>query len=289
MAEENRPRLGRGLAALIGDSNDELARGPVDRTRSIPVEFIRPNPRNPRRQFDDDGIAELADSIKEKGIIQPILVRPLKDIADIYEIIAGERRWRAAQRAGLHQVPVRIIEASDRDALELAIVENVQRSDLNAIEEALGYERLGTEFAYSQADIGRITGKSRSHIANTLRLLKLPESTRKQVIEGQLTAGHARALLTVEDPASVARQVIEQGLTVRDIEHLGQERSHEKKTSAERRSQVEKDPDTRALENALSELLGLMVMIRHRGDSGAVTIKYKTLDQLDSLCNKLKH
>jgi ParB family chromosome partitioning protein len=286
MVEENRPRLGRGLAALIGDADSEPKSN--DRTRLAPIEFLRPNPRNPRRQFDEERIAELADSIREKGIIQPILVRPLKDFADVFEIIAGERRWRAAQMAGLHQVPIRVVEATDREALELAIVENVQRADLNPIEEALGYERLGNEFAYSQGEIAKMTGKSRSHVANTMRLLKLPEATKQRVVSGELTAGHARALLAVSDPDGVARQIIEQGLTVRDIEHLAQG-EHQEKAPAGKPAKAEKDPDTRALENALSELLGLMVVIRHRGEAGDVTIRYKSLDQLDALCNKLKN
>ncbi len=285
MVEENRPRLGRGLAALIGDADSDPKSS--DRTKMAPIEFLRPNPRNPRKQFDEEAIAELADSIREKGVIQPILARPLKDFPDVYEIIAGERRWRAAQKAGLHQVPVRLVEATDREALELAIVENVQRADLNPIEEALGYERLGAEFSYSQGDIAKITGKSRSHVANTVRLLKLPESTRQRVVSGQLSAGHARALLSVHDPEHVARQIVEQGLTVRDIEHLAQGDQRERAAGA-KPPKPEKDPDTRALESALSELLGLMVVIRHRGETGDVTIRYKSLDQLDSLCNKLK-
>jgi ParB family chromosome partitioning protein len=286
MVEENRPRLGRGLAALIGDA-DENSRGASDRLKNLPIEFVRPNPANPRRAFSEDDIAELADSIREKGVLQPILVRPMSGTSDVYEIIAGERRWRSAQRAGLHEIPVRVVQATDQEALELAIVENVQRADLNPIEEALGYERLASEFGHSHLDIARITGKSRSHIANTVRLLKLPESTRKHVVAGDLTAGHARALLAVSDPEAVARQVMEEGLTVRDIEQRAKSETEDRKLN-QRPLPREKDPDTRALEGALSELLGLAVAIKHKGESGEVSIKYKSLDQLDSLCQKLK-
>ena len=292
MVEESRSRLGRGLAALIGDSNDDANQSSANRAqRTAPIEFLRPNPHNPRKSFSDSQIEELANSIKQKGVIQAILVRAIPKIADAFEIIAGERRWRAAQRAGLHEVPVRVVEATDQEALEFAIVENVQRADLNAIEEALGYERLASEFGYSQHDIAKITGKSRSHIANTLRLLRLPDETRKMVIEGELSAGHARALLSVSDPAQLAKKVIEQGLTVRDIEHIAQ-RENDVRTAepdaANRKAAVDKDPDTRALESLLSEILGLAVSIRHQGERGELSIKYKTLEQLDGLCQKLK-
>lgn len=293
MAEEQiRPRLGRGLAALIGDAGDEVAA--VDRARGqrrVPVEFLRPNPRNPRKSFDDADLDDLASSIKEKGIIQPILVRTLPGMADVYEIIAGERRWRAAQRAGLHDVPVILVEAGDREALELAIIENVQRTDLNPLEEALGYERLISEFSYAQADLGRIIGKSRSHVANTLRLLKLPESVKSHVLKGELSAGHARALLSVSDPEAAARRVIEKGLNVRDVERMAQEESSAgplEVKSAEKPSPREKDPDTRALEKALEDVLGMTVEIRHGARGGEVRIRYKTLDQLDTVCRRLR-
>ena len=293
MVDESRSRLGRGLAALIGDAGDEGQPQAAGRgQRTVPIEFLRPNPHNPRKNFVEGDIQELTDSVREKGIIQPILVRAIDGLADAFEIIAGERRWRAAQRAGLHEVPVRVVEASDKEALELAIVENVQRSDLNAIEEALGYERLAAEFNYSQQDIGRITGKSRSHIANTLRLLKLPQDTREKVVAGALSAGHARALLSVSNPEALAKRVIDQGLTVRDIEHIAQRESQEAEGTVAQRPRksatAEKDPDTRALEGVLSDILGLVVSIKHVGEKGELTIKYKTLDQLDSLCQKLK-
>ena len=218
---ENRPRLGRGLAALLGGANPphaEVSRG----TRQTPIEFLRPNPRNPRKRFDDAELDELAASIKERGIIQPVVVRAIPGVADAYEIIAGERRWRAAQRAGLHEIPVIIVEAGDREALEIAIVENVQRADLNALEEAAGYAQLGADYGYSHGDIARVVSKSRSHVANTLRLTNLPEHTRSLLAGGKISAGHARALLAVADPDALANRIVAEGLTVRDIERLGE-------------------------------------------------------------------
>src|SRR5437660_312574 len=226
MADEARSRLGRGLAALIGDVGDESAA--LERTRSqrrVPIEFVKPNPRNPRRQFADVELDELAASIRERGIIQPILVRTARGTVDQYEIIAGERRWRAAQRAGLHDVPVLLIEVSDREALELAIIENVQRADLNALEEAQGYQSLADEFKYSQDDIAKIVGKSRPHVANTLRLLKLPEAVKAYIRVGKLTAGHARALIGLPDPETVAHEIVARNLNVRQVESLAQERA----------------------------------------------------------------
>ncbi len=287
-----RSRLGRGLAALIGDMGDEgraleKARG----QRLVPVEFLRPNARNPRKSFDDAELDDLAQSIRERGIIQPIVVRAMPGMADVFEIIAGERRWRAAQRAALHEVPVVQIDADDKTALELAIVENVQRADLNALEEAAGYEQLISEFGYSQTDLSKVIGKSRSHVANTLRLMRLPASVLASVRSGELSAGHARALLAVSDPEAVARRVLSQGLTVRDVERLGAEAAEEEGRAAagRPRARKEKDPDTRALEQALQDVLGLSVDIAHRGEGGGqVTIRYKTLEQLDALCRRLK-
>ena len=213
MAEEQgRSRLGRGLAALIGDVGDEI--GAIERARGqrrVPVEFLRPSARNPRRNFVEEDLEDLTTSIRERGILQPIIVRSIPGMMDAYEIIAGERRWRAAQRAELHDVPVLLVEADDREALEIAIVENVQRTDLNAIEEAAGYERLIAEFGYTQNDLARVIGKSRSHVANTLRLLKLPESVQALLRDGRLTAGHARALVGAGDPEALARRI--RGLT----------------------------------------------------------------------------
>src|SRR5262250_2019535 len=217
MAEEAvRSRLGRGLAALIGDVGEESAA--LERTRGqrrVPIEFLRPNPRNPRRNFPEAELDELAASIRERGIIQPILVRTARGAADSYEIIAGERRWRAAQRAGTHEVPIVLLEVSDKEALELAIIENVQRSDLNALEEANGYQALADEFKYSQDDIAKIVGKSRSHVTNTVRLLRLPDGVQEFIRSGKISAGHARALLGQPDPETLAQAIVAQGLSVR--------------------------------------------------------------------------
>jgi ParB family chromosome partitioning protein len=286
MADEHRPRLGRGLAALIGDAGEESAA--IARSRGqkkIPLAFLRPNPRNPRKDFNDQDLEDLVASIREKGIIQPILARTVPGHADTYEIIAGERRWRAAQRVGLHDVPVILVEADDKQALELAIIENVQRADLNALEEALGYQQLETEYNYTQNDLAKVIGKSRSHVANTLRLLKLPEKTKRLLAEGQLSAGHARALLTRADADEIASRIVAQGLSVRDVEKLTQESSPRAKAKSE---EPEKDADTRALEKELSNVLGLVVAISHHGEAGEVRIRYKKLEQLDDLIRKLK-
>ncbi|SIR52316.1 MULTISPECIES: ParB/RepB/Spo0J family partition protein [unclassified Bosea (in: a-proteobacteria)] len=293
MAEEQgRSRLGRGLAALIGDVGEEI--GAIERARGqrrVPVEFLRPSARNPRRSFTEADLEDLTASIRDRGILQPIIVRSIPGMLDAYEIIAGERRWRAAQRAELHDVPVILVEADDREALEIAIVENVQRSDLNAIEEAAGYERLIAEFGYTQNDLARVIGKSRSHVANTLRLSKLPEPVRAMVSEGAVSAGHARALLSVSDPEFMAKKIVAEGLSVRDIERIVQDEARGETKSAvpAAKPRPEKDPDTRALEKALEEALGLSVSIGHRASgSGEVKIGYKTLEQLDALCRRLK-
>ena len=286
--EPTRSRLGRGLAALIGDVGEPAAS--PDRqnaNKTVPTEFLRPNPKNPRRSFDDAELDNLANSVREKGIIQPILVRALPGVADVYEIIAGERRWRAAQRAGLHEVPILIIEATDREALELAIIENVQRADLNPIEESAGYDRLIEEFSYSQADLGKIIGKSRSHIANTLRLLKLPDSVKDRLVSGELTAGHARALLSVADPEAAARRIVEQGLTVRDVERMAQTDQSARPKNAPR-TRPEKDPDTLGLEKILEDLLGMTVAISHGERGGEIKIKYRTIEQLEAVCRRLQ-
>lgn len=287
MAEEMRPRLGRGLAALLGEASaPQEEHGDLGQRRA-PIEFLRPNPRNPRQSFVEADLIELADSIRERGIVQPILVRQLPGLSNVFEIIAGERRWRAAQRVGLHEVPIIVIEADDRQSLEFAIIENVQRADLNAIEEAMGYERLTAEFAYNQADLGKIIGKSRSHVANTLRLLKLPDEAKKFVLDGRISAGHARALLSVPHPEKIALQIVEQGLTVRDVEKLAQAQANETKKPEEKKA-IEKDADTRALEKVLADLLGLGVKISHRGEAGDIRIQYKSLEQLDLLCKRLQ-
>ena len=291
MAEElARSRLGRGLAALIGEADEEPIVERARGQRKVPIEFLRRNPRNPRTQFSDTDLDDLATSIRERGIIQPIVVRPLANLPDAYEIIAGERRWRAAQRAGLHDVPVVIVEADDKTALELAIIENVQRADLNALDEAAGYEKLIAEHGYTQTDLGFVLGKSRSHVANTLRLLKLPASVREIVAKGDITAGHARALLAVRHPEVVARSIVEQGLNVRDVERIAKAEAEAGDDPAERPKRKLRTvaADTRALELALQDVLGLVVKIDNRGASGELRIKYGSLDQLDALCRRLK-
>jgi ParB family chromosome partitioning protein len=296
MAEEARKRLGRGLAALIGEAGEES--GAVERPRGqrkVPIEFLRPNPRNPRTSFREEDLADLANSIREKGVIQPVVVRTIPGVADAYEIIAGERRWRAAQLASLPDIPVVLHEADDREALELAIIENVQRADLNPIEEAKGYERLGAEFGYSQSDLAKIIGKSRPHVANMLRLLNLPAESQRLLGDGALSAGHARALLAVKDPNGVARKIVEEGWTVRDVERLAQREAAAASDGApksasgraRRAGHQENDADTRAIEKMLSDALGLSVSIRHDGERGELRIRYETLDQLDSLCRQL--
>jgi len=287
MAEDvARRRLGRGLASLIGDVGGEA--GVMERARPprhLPTAYLRPNPRNPRRAFDSADLDDLAASVREKGVVQPILVRPMADAINAYEIIAGERRWRAAQKAGLHEVPVVVHEASDKEALELAIIENVQRTDLNPIEEAHGYQQLIDEHGYSAPELARVIGKSRPHVVNTLSLLKLPEAVQAYLSEGKLTAGHARALIHVEDPEAVARRIVEEGLSVREAESLRQAR-----TVGRKRPRPEKDADTKALEKAISDHLGLKVTVNHKpgGESGEIRIAYKTLDQLDDIARRLR-
>lgn len=282
-------RLGRGLAALIGDVDTE--KQAVDRARGqrrIPIEFLRANPRNPRKSFGEDDLADLAASIREKGIVQPILVRAAGDSADRFEIIAGERRWRAAQRAGLHEVPVVVHKVSDSEALEIAIIENVQRADLNPLEEAEGYQQLIDEFSYSQIRLAEVIGKSRSHVANTLRLLRLPDSVRAYVTEGKLTAGHARTLVTHENPEKLAKAIIETGLNVREAEALTRKPDNSPRSKAAPGASADKDADTRALEKQLSDALGLSVDVRHRADGGGeLRIRYKTLEQLEGVTGRL--
>ena len=280
-------RLGRGLAALIGDmAIVEGARvtesGGV---KKLPVEFIIANRANPRRTFDSEQLEELTNSIREKGVMQPLLVRPSDD-PNIFELIAGERRWRAAQKAGLHDVPVIVRDVGDKEALELAIIENVQRADLNPLEEAMGYGQLIEQFDYTQQDLAQVIGKSRSHVANTLRLLRLPEDVRDMVASGTLTAGHARTLITADDPATLARQIVSGGLSVREAEALSQQREVAGKKKP-RGSVVDRDADTVALERRLSDALGLSVSLAHSERGGKLEIRYKTLEQLDGICLKL--
>jgi ParB family transcriptional regulator, chromosome partitioning protein len=288
MAEEAPKRLGRGLAALIGDAESSIDSGAFGRSqKSVPIEFLRPNPRNPRKQFAEADIDDLANSIKAKGIIQPILVRNSPVLPGTYEIIAGERRWRAAQKAGLANVPVLIIEADDKSSLEIAIIENVQRSDLNAIEEAVAYSNLLAEFDYTQSDLASVVGKSRSHIANTIRLLKLPDDVKKSVIQGDLSAGHARAILNMPDPEKAVRMIISDKLNVREVESLANKSILSAKKNKSARND-QKDTDTKALESALETVLGLSVNIKHDGKGGEISIKYKNLEQLDLLCQRLR-
>lgn len=285
--DQSKKRLGRGLAALIGDMDQPMGasapEAPVPTAdRHVPIEFVSRNANNPRRQFDEADLQDLARSIAQHGIVQPVVVRPAGE--GRYEIIAGERRWRAAQRAGLVEIPVIIRDVDDRTALEIAIVENVQRSDLNPLDEALGYEQLIAEHGYTQNDLGDIIGKSRSHVANSLRLLKLPEQVRDMLALGKLTAGHARAIASTEDPVKHANAIVSRGLSVRDAERLAQKEAEPTPT----RAPAQKDADTLALEKMLSDRLGLKVTIAHKEKGGHLKVDYRSLEQLDELCRLLQ-
>ena len=272
------PRLGRGLASLMGDApaaRDEAA-APV---RNVPVDQMEPGPFQPRTSFNAESLAELVASIQARGILQPLLARPHPTQSAHYQIIAGERRWRAAQQAGLHEVPVLIRELSDADAMAASLVENLQRQDLNPIEEGEGFRRLIEEFGLTQEQLGLAVGKSRSHVANVIRLLQLPQGVRIDVQEGRLSAGHARALLAHPDPAQAAKTVIARGLSVRQTEALCTPKAGDARQARERVD----DPETEALQRDLSERLGLAVQIAFDGRGGAVTIRYRSLDQLDGL------
>ncbi len=273
-------RLGRGLASLIGDAPVTQPRIPPEgEQRMVPIELIRAGKLNPRKSFKEDELAELADSIREKGLVQPILVRPEPGSSGSYEIVAGERRWRASQRAGLHAVPVIVRDLADQEVLELAIIENVQRADLNAIEEAAGYQELIERYAYTQERLAEVIGKSRSHLANTLRLLKLPMKVQSMVEDGKLTAGHARALVGRDDAEAMAQRIVESQLNVRDVEALVQAGTESVQTTRRVR---DKDADTKAFEKELADILGLKVEIRRgSGESGVLQIKYGNFDQLD--------
>jgi ParB family transcriptional regulator, chromosome partitioning protein len=270
-----RNRLGRGLASLIS--------GTAEDQRSLPLAAIKPGRFNPRRNFSQSQLEELAASIRERGLVQPLVVRPSLSDAESFEIVAGERRWRAAQLANLHQVPVVVRELTDQEAVELAIIENVQREDLNAIEEGEGYKLLMDGHGYTQEDLAKVIGKSRSHLANTLRLLKLPDRVQEMVRSGQLSAGHARAVIGRADAEALALRIVNEGLTVRDIEALTQEKNP--KPRPRRKS---KDADTRAAEAELAEALGLGVEItKGKGEKGELRIRYTTLDQLEDLRQRL--
>ena len=285
-------RLGRGLASLMGEVSEESPSADNARKpRRAPIENLTPNPRNPRRAFTEAELSELTASIKERGIIQPIVVRALKGKDDRFEIIAGERRWRAAQRAGLHDVPVAVVEATDAQALEFAIIENVQRADLNPIEEAAGYLALMEEFNHGQDDVAQIVGKSRSHVANLVRLLKLSEPVKALIQSGQLSAGHARQLIGQPNALELAKDIIKRGLNVRQVETEmrkdGAAQSRDVRKEAKGHTSGAKDPDTKALEKKLSDALGLHVTVDHRGQGGTLHIKYSDLEQLDSVIRKL--
>lgn len=285
---EPRKTMRRGLSALMADvgvsASDISERSPAAE-RSMPIERVHPNPDQPRRTFQEADLSDLAASIAQRGILQPLIVRPMKDRPGEVQIVAGERRWRAAQRAGLHDVPIILRNLTDTEVLEVAIIENIQRSDLNAIEEALGFSQLMERFGHTQEQLSEVLGKSRSHIANLMRLLKLPEAVKEHLRQGELSAGHARALINADDPVALARQVIARGLSVRETERLakGRKPPREGQKSAPRH---DKDSDTRALEGDLSAALGLTVGIDHDpgAEGGRLTIRYRSLEQLDRLC-----
>jgi ParB family transcriptional regulator, chromosome partitioning protein len=283
MIQVQKRRLGRGLAALIGDdTSEEAVVQDIRSLRHVPVELLHPNPNNPRKVFAEEELESLAKSLRDKGLLQPLVVRPRADGS--FEIVAGERRWRASQRAGIHDVPVLIRELDDRETLEIALIENIQRSDLNALEEARAYRQLLEQYNYTQQQLADAIGKSRSHIANTIRLMSLPEAIQKQIEDGSLTAGHARSLIATESPQDLADKIIKLNLTVRQAEDLA--RGQTPKNS--KVGKPEKDADTRALEKNTSAALGLSVSIKHAGDKGgAVNIAYKNLDQLDEIVRRL--
>lgn len=285
--------LGRGLSALLADVGPEpdmqtASQAPRPADRAVPIERIHPNPNQPRRTFSERDLEDLANSLREKGVIQPLILRPHPDREGAYEIVAGERRWRAAQIAGLHELPALIRDLTDTEMLELAIIENIQRADLNAIEEALGYRQLMDRFGHTQEKLGEALGKSRSHIANLLRLLTLPESVLDFVRAGQLSAGHARALVTASDPERLAKRVVESGLSVRQTEALARAMP-ERKSDMPAAPTPRKDADTRALEEDLSATLRLRVTIDHKPgkQNGEIRIRYSSLEELDGLCQIL--
>ncbi len=300
MAEAPKRGLGRGLSALLGEADVVYAPGRAQAAESrrpatdgppasVPIELLRRNPDQPRRRFDKAELEELADSIRVRGVLQPILVRPAPGAPGEWQIVAGERRWRAAQMASQHAVPVMVRELTDAEVLEIGIVENVQRADLDAMEEAQGYQTLVERFGHTQAEVARVVGKSRSHVANALRLLTLPDGVRAHLEAGRLSAGHARAIMTAPDPARLAEQVVTRGLSVRQAEVLGRQAQDRPapRVRAARPSDQEKDPDIAAIEHDASEALGLVVTIDDADGSGQVRIAYRTLDQLDEVLRRL--
>ena len=297
MTEKKEPRrgLGRGLSALMADIEPtaETPTTPTRSVRTLPIDQLSPNPDQPRRQFNADALEELTNSIRAKGIIQPLIVRQKPGGTSEYEIVAGERRWRAAQAAGVHDVPVGVRECSDEDVLEIAIIENIQRADLNPIEEAAGYEQLMTRFGHTQEKLATALGKSRSHIANLLRLLNLPNEVQGFVQNGDLSAGHARALVTTSDPVALAKDVIKKGLSVRETEKLAKAITEGVGTASSgskpKTPKTSKDADTVALEGDLSAALGMKVTINHGAgqEGGSLTVSYDRLEDLDMLCGLL--
>ncbi|MEQ1652611.1 MAG: ParB/RepB/Spo0J family partition protein [Hyphomicrobium sp.] len=281
-------RLGRGLASLIGEPSPNGGRLPPEgEQRMVAIASVRSSPLNPRKDFRDEELAELAESIRTKGLVQPIIVRPSATATGEFEIVAGERRWRASLKAGIHTVPVIVRDLTDKEMLELAIIENVQRQDLNAIEEAAGYRDLVERFDYSQEQLSEIIGKSRSHVANTLRLLKLPVGVQTLVQQGTLTAGHARALIGREDAEALAQRIVSESMNVREVEALVQGRGEVDNAGPSKKVR-DKDPDTKAFEKELADLLGLKVEIkRASGESGQLIIKFGNFDQLDYIRQRL--
>jgi len=284
--------LGRGLSSLMGDiNNDPISSSANSENQTleklVPVEKIYPNPNQPRKTFQEEKLIELANSIKTKGVVQPLIVRKKQGTKESFEIVAGERRWRAAQRAQIHELPVIVREFTDTEVLEIAIIENVQRADLNPVEEALGYKNLMDNFNHTQEGLSKEIGKSRSHIANLLRLLNLPAEVQDFLISGKLTAGHARALVTCDNPLALAKQIISQGLSVRDAELLAKKESL--KEAKTKNNTNEKPADTIILESDLSAALKMKVSINHEEgkEKGLLSITYKTLDELDRICEKL--
>ena len=279
-------QLGRGLSALFGEDPAVLHdREAHDHPRGVSIEFLKPNPYQPRREFDEGALESLAASVRDHGILQPLIVRPDPTEAGHFQIVAGERRWRAAQRAQLHEVPVIVQDMSDEAALEVALIENVQRQDLNPLEEAEGYRRLMDEFAHTQEELASAVGKSRSHVANTLRLLQLPDSVGALLVRGDLSAGHARALLSADNPDVLAKRIVRRGLNVRQTEKLVQKA---RGTPSRRGGHARpRDPDIERLEGDLSMVLGLKVAINFHGDGGELVVHYKTIDQLNTVLQRL--
>ena len=287
VAAEGRRGLGRGLSALLGEAETPRAPGESGGTREIPIELIARNPDQPRRAFGDAEIDELAASIREKGVLQPVLVRPAPDAEGQFQLVAGERRWRAAQKAGLRSLPALVRELDDLQVLEIAIVENVQRTDLNPLEEALGYRALMDRFGRTQEAVAQVVGKSRPHVANALRLLNLPAEVQAMLADGRLSAGHARAIAGSPDPLALAKEIVERGLNVRDTEALARKAPETKSARPARKGGIVRNPDIDALENDLSEILGIEVELRDRGGAGELRLRYATLEQLDDLCRRL--